>query len=174
MQATSNLHQRYPNFQRLNIFYVQKQRQFFCLFVCNKLIIIWIFQVTEQITLNPGLAATGKKKPTYGIFIVTKCYIAPEIKWEKTPWHGIKLPRMFQDTLHIICIQLFINFFFFNFPGLTRNLKFAFGVRLHRRNTAQINYNVDNFVDVTEVDFIMSAVYIPSNTELWLYTTQSL
>lgn len=44
-------------------------------------LIIWTFQVTKQIALNPGLAATGKKKITYCTFTVTKHYIVPEIKW---------------------------------------------------------------------------------------------
>lgn len=72
---------------------------------------------------------------------------------------------MFQDTLPKICIQLLIKSFPFNFPdewkaGLARNLKFAFEARRYHRNPAPINYNVANFVGITEVDFIMSAVFI--------------
>jgi len=78
---------------------------------------------------------------------------------------------MFQDTLHKIYTPLIIKSFFFNFldewkAGLTRSVKFAFGVRLHHRNTAHIHYSVGNFVGITEVDFVMPAVYISNNTKL--------
>lgn len=72
---------------------------------------------------------------------------------------------MFQDIFPKICIQLLVKSCPFNFPdewkaGLARNLKFAFQARLHHRNPAPINYNVANFVGITKVDFIMSAVFI--------------
>lgn len=54
------------------------------------------------------------------------------------------------------CTQLFRESFHFSEEwkaGLTRNLKFAFGIRLHHRTIAKIpiNYHIDNFVGITEV-----------------------
>lgn len=68
---------------------------------------------------------------------------------------GIKVSRPSPQKMDLTLQQ---NLFFCHFPdewkaGLIRNLKFAFGVRLHPRNTAQINHHMDNFVGI--IDFIL-------------------